>query len=320
MTIVGLDISKKTFHATLFIGGHTSRCTYANSEKGFTDLSRWLAKHQAESGHACMEATGVYWEPVATWLHEQGWTVSVVNPLRIKAFAQTELTRNKTDQVDSFLIARFCQEKQPTAWTPSTPAAKTLQALSRHLEALDKTLTQQRNRLEACREPLVMASLERLMTEIKTEQATIRQQIADHLAHEPELAHRQELLCSIPGIGEATATILMAELPTLESYASSRQVAAQAGVTPKQFQSGTSVHGVPRISRIGNRRLRKALYFPAIVAMRYNPILQPFAERLRDRGKSEKCIICAVMRKLFHLVYGVVKHNAKFDQNFAHVS
>ena len=110
MTILGLDIAKKTFHATLFIGGHTYRRTCANSDKGFADLHRWLTRHHAEPGHACMEATGVYWEPAATWLHQQGWTVSVVNPLRIKAFAQTDLTRNKTDQVDSWLIARVCQE------------------------------------------------------------------------------------------------------------------------------------------------------------------------------------------------------------------
>lgn len=320
MTILGLDIAKKTFHATLFMEGQTYRRTCANSDKGFADLHRWLIKHRAESGHACMEATGVYWEPAATWLHQQGWIVSVVNPLRIKAFAQTELTRNKTDQGDSFLIARFCQEKHPTAWTPPTPAAKTLQALSRHLEALDKMLTQQRNRLEACHEPQVIASLKRLIAEIQAEQATIRQHIEDHLTHEPDLAHRRDVLCSIPGIGAATATILMAELPTLESYTNARQVAAQAGVTPKQFQSGASVQGKPRIAKIGKARLRKALYFPAIVAMRHNPVLQPFAERLRARGKSEMCIVCAVMRKLCHLVYGVVKHDTKFDHNFAHAS
>jgi len=320
MTILGLDIAKKTFHATLFIGGRTVRRTCANSESGFADLADWLTTHQAEPGHACMEATGVYWEPVAAWLHAQGWTVSVVNPLRIKAFADTDLTRNKTDQVDSFLIARFCQEKQPDAWTPPSPAMKTLQVLSRHLDALEKTLTQQRNRLEACRDPLVRDSLQRLMTAIQEEQATMRQQIEQRLATEPDLAHRRDLLCSIPGIGAATAIILMAELPTLEAYASARQIAAHAGVTPKQHQSGTSVHGKPRLSKMGNARLRKALYFPAMVAIRHNPIIMALAERLRARGKTEMCLIGAAMRKLLHLVYGVVKHDTKFDPNFASAS
>lgn len=323
MTILGLDMSKRTFHATLFIEGQKSqtyRRTFANTAKGFAELHRWLTKHQAHTGQACMEATGSYWDAVAQDLSELGWTVSVVNPLRIKAFAQTDLTRNKTDRSDSWLIARFCQEKHPAAWTPPAPDARTLHALSRHLEALDKPLTQQRNRLDACRDPLVRASLMYLIDEIQAEYDRIAQQIRDHIDTHPALSHRHDLLCSIPGIASKTAAALMAELPNLETYENARQVAAYAGLTPKHFQSGTSVHGKPHLSKIGNAHLRKILYFPALSAMTHNPILRAFAERLRDRGKPSMCIIGAVMRKLLHLVYGLVKHDTKFDKNFLHAS
>jgi transposase len=311
MSTLGLDIAKATFHATLLRDGHAvCRHTFANTAAGYAvaDL------------HVCLEATGIYWHDVAAFLHHLDYPVSVVNPLRIKAFAQTQLSRNKTDRYDSWVIARFCQVMQPAPWTPPTAAQSTLTALSRHHDALDKTLTQQRNRLEACREPQVQILLEALIATIQGQMEDLEGLMQQQIVADVTLQHRHELLCSIPGIGSATAIRLLAELPHLTEYASARQVTAHAGVTPKHFQSGTSVAGKPKLSKIGNPRLRKALYFPAIVAIRYNPIISALADRLRARGKTEMCIIGAAMRKLLHLVYGVVKHDAKFDQNFASAS
>lgn len=322
MTILGLDISKKTFHATLLLG-HTNkhnvcRRTFRNQPKGFAELQHWLNKKSVSPDHACMEATGIYWEQVACFLHELGWTVSVVNPLRIKAFAQSDLARNKTDRYDSWLIARFCQEKRPAAWVPPSPAQRKLQALSRHLEALEKTIQQQHNRLEACVDETVQHSLQELITQLEHHIAQITQQIQGHVDDTPELKRDQDLLCSITGIGPKTAHKIMAEVPNMTSYPNARKVAAQAGVTPKHFQSGSSIHGKPKLSKIGNARLRKALYFPAISAIQHNPLIKHFANRLRQHGKTEMCIIGAVMRKLLHLSYGVLKHHQPFDPNFLH--
>jgi transposase len=318
MTIVGLDIAKASFHATCLAQSKRGGRTFKNTTKGFQELHRWLTKKTQAPGHVCMEATGIYWESVALSLHQAGWIVSVVNPLRIKAFAQSELARNKTDQYDSRLIARFCQEKSPAAWTPPSPEQQTLRALVRHLDALHTTRQQQRNRLEACREALVEASLQALIEQLDRQIANVTQQIRQQISSSPTLKQQHKLLCSITGIGAKTAHIILAELPNLAQYANARQVAAQAGLTPKQFQSGTSIHGRPKLSKLGNARLRKALYFPAISAMRHNAILTPFAARLRKNGKPEMSIIGAVMRKLLHLAYGVLKHNTVFDPNYLH--
>ncbi len=316
MTIVGRDIAKASFHATCISQSKSSGRSFKNTEKGFQDLQRWLEKKSQSPGHVCMEATGVYWEQVALFLHQAGWTVSVINPLRIKAFAQSDLARNTTDHYDSRIIARFCQEKTPRTWTPPSPEQRSLQALVRHLDALGHTKQQQRNRLEACRDTVVEESLRSLIDSIDSQMADITQQIQKLIASSPTLKHQKDLLCSITGIGQKSAQVILAELPHLAQFPNARNVAAQAGLTPKQFQSGTSIHGKTTLSKIGNARLRKALYFPAISAMRHNTILTSFAARLRKNGKSEMSIIGAVMRKLLHLAYGVLKHDKKFDPNY----
>jgi transposase len=320
MNTLGLDIAKKTFHATVLSDRPVCRRTFKNTPAGFLDLQKWLTKKSLHTLHVCLEATGAYWQDVAAFLHHLGYSVSVLNPLRIKAFAQSQLARTKTDRYDSWVIARFCQVMCPALWTPPSAPQTTLTALSRYYDALDKTLTQHRNRLEACREPQVRTLLETFIGTIQRQMADLTQLMQQHVAADQMLQHRYELLCSIPGIGALTAIRLLAELPHLAAYASARQVTAYAGVTPKQFQSGTSVAGRPKLSKIGNPRIRKALYFPAMVAIRHNPIISALAERLRARGKSKMCIIGAAMRKLLHLVYGVVKHDTKFDANFASAS
>jgi transposase len=190
--------------------------------------------------------------------------------------------------------------------------------LSRHLEALEKTVRQQHNRLEACVDETVQQSLQTIIRQLEHHITQITQQIQAHVDHTPELKRDQDLLCSIIGLGTKTAHTIMAEVPNMTTYPSARTVAAHAGVTPKHSQSGISIHGKPKLCKMGNARLRKALYFPAISAIQHNPLITQFANRLRQHGKSEMCIIGAVMRKLLHLSYGVLKHRQSFDPNFLH--
>jgi transposase len=129
------------------------------------------------------------------------------------------------------------------------------------------------------------------------------------------LKEQSELLQTIPGIGKRTAHLLLAEIE-FKRYDSARQIAAQAGVTPRWRQSGTSLKQTA-LSKLGNARLRKALYFPAIVARQHNEIIREFASRLKKRGKTPMQIVCAAMRKLLHIAFGVLKHKRAFDSSLA---
>jgi len=315
--ILGIDISKRYFDATLrHAGGQTSYARFANEPSGIETLLGWLSEQGVQSLHACMEATDLYWEAVAERLYGQGYTVSVVNPARIKGFALSQLRRNKTDKQDSAVIAAFCAALTPPAWQPLSETQRTLRALERHRDDLLQMLTQQKNRAASSKDPNVLASLQRILDNLQQELAQVEQQIADLVAQNETLRQHKALLCSIKGIGAITAHKLMAEFNDLPHYASARAAAADAGLTPAHYESGDTVRRKPKLAKIGKAAIRRILYFPAITAMRFNPILRPFAERLRQRGKPEKLIIAAVMRKLLHIAYGVLKHRSPFDPNW----
>jgi transposase len=312
---LGLDVSKLKFNACLMReGGKLRHRVFPNDPEGFSQLSDWLKQQQIKQVHACLEATGAYGDALAVYLHEQAHTVSVVNPAAIKAYAQSRLSRTKTDRVDAALIAGFCAERKPPAWHPPAPQLRELQALVRRLDSLVEMRTMEENRLlSGITVAAVRESVEELRAhlseQIKRTEALIRAHIGSH----PTLKRQRELLDSIPGIGEATAAVLLAEVPDIKEYRSARQVAAFAGLVPRERQSGSSVRGRVRLSKIGNARLRKALYFPAITAIRCSPFFQTWVVGLRQRGKSKMSVIGAVMRKLVHLAYGVLKTGQPFD-------
>ena len=194
--------------------------------------------------------------------------------------------RTKTDSVDAALSARFCAAIKPSFWKPTPFEVKELQALLRRLESLTQMYQQEENRLETA--TVSVAKLTRAHLEyIKEQQAEIKKMISDYFDQHPHLKQQRELLTSIPGIGEQTAAVLLAEVGRIEDYKNARQLAAYAGLTPCERSSGTSVHGKTRLSCTGNVRLRKALYMPAVVAMRCNPLLKAMTERLLGRGHGQ---------------------------------
>lgn len=309
---LGIDISKDSFHVELSINHKLRHRRFSNRKAGFTELCAWLMKHKASLVHACLEATGPYGEALALYLHEQGHTVSVVNPARIKAFGQSELLRNKDDRPDAGLIRRFCEKQQPAAWTPAPPQWRELQALTRHLENLLETRQQQINRLEVTNAKQVAQSLRKLVTQLDAEIKRTERQINDHVDRHPELRQQCQLLESIPGIGKRTATKLLAEIEDFSHYKSARQVAAYAGLTPRNTRSGT-IRGQTRLSKTGNARVRKALFLPAMVAKRHNPVVRGFCQRLAQHGKNKMQLVGAAMRKLIHIAFGVLKSGKVFD-------
>lgn len=316
-TTLGIDIAKATFQAALLHNQKLHHHRFDNTATGFAQLQTWLVKHRCKRLHACLEATASYGDDLAYFLYQVGHTVSIVNPARIKGFAQSELQRNKTDKLDAALIARFCQQKQPEAWTPPPVEIKQLQGLVRRLEALQEMRQQESNRLEQVgKQALISESLEKIIAALDSEIGRLRQLIKDHIDQHPHLRRERDLLLSIPGIGETTAAWLLSEVQ-VSAYGSARQVAAHAGLTPQHHQSGTSVRGRTKLSKTGNRRLRRALYMPALSAKHYNPIIRAFCQRLEKRGKRPMEIVGAAMRKLLHIAYGVLKSGKAFDPSFA---
>lgn len=312
---LGIDISKDSFHVELSVANKLRHKRLANDPEGFAALDAWLAKHRVARVHACLEATGTYGEDLALHLVQQGHLVSVVNPARIKAFGQSELLRNKDDRVDAGLIRRFCEKQQPPAWQPAAPEVRELQALTRHLENLIESRQQEENRLQAGpKSKAVLKSLRQLVRYFDGEIKRTEKQIKDHLAAHPELHKQCALLESIPGIGPATATKLLAECGSFDNYRSARELAAQAGLTPRNNRSG-KLYVKTKLSKTGNSRLRKALFLPAMVAKRHNPIVRSFCLRLAGNGKNKMQILGAAMRKLIHIAFGVLKSGNAFNPN-----
>jgi transposase len=313
--VLGIDIAKLKFNVCLI--QHTGKPKHKvlpNTATGFEQLLDWLSKQGVQTVHACLEATGAYGEALALFLHQAGHPVSMVNPAAIKAFAQSRLSRTKTDRVDAELIARFCRAQAPGEWTPPAPEVRELPALVRRLEALIEMRVAEENRLSAgSTVELVRQSVEEHLAHLNEQIKRTQELLGAHINAHPTLRRQSQLLDSIPGIGETTAALLLAEVTDITQYRSARQVAAYAGLVPRERQSGTSVRGRTRLSKIGNARLRRALYFPAVTALRCSPFFQAWAEGLRQRGKSKMSVICAVMRKLVHLAYGVLKSGQPFD-------
>lgn len=314
---LGIDLAKETFHACLLSDRGDARKVFPNTARGFAQLAAWLKNRHADEVHICMEATGSYWEALALYLHSHKQHVSVVNPARIKAFAQSELLRTKTDAVDAALIARFCRSQSPERWQPPPPEIRALQALMRHYEHLKTTRAQQSVYAQSSEAAIVTASIREVIATLDEQIAQVERKVRQHFDDHPDLKRRRDLLTSIPGIGETTAGAILSEIPHLDRFESAKAVAAFAGLSPRERRSGTSIHGRPRMCKTGNARIRKALYMPAMVAVRFNPTLRIFAERLLAAGKHKRLIIGAVMRKLLVLAYGILRSGVAFDVNYA---
>ncbi len=317
VTTIGIDISKESFDVAILRDEQYQLAHFENKPGGYRKLVKWLKKREAEGGHVCLEATGRYGQALAIYLHEAGYPVSVVNPARIKAYAASQLKRNKTDKEDAKVIAHFCASQKPSHWTPPAAEVLELQMLVRRVDSLKGMRTQEMNRRQAGQSSeVVQANIEDHIAYLNEQIKTLEKEIKELIDNHPELKRQKELLVSIKGISDITAAKFLAEVPDVNQFKTAAQLAAYVGVTPRQKTSGTSVRGKSHISKMGNSRLRAAFYMPAISAMKWNPIVIPLVERLQKRGKLPKVIIGAVMRKLIHLAFGVLKTGKPFDPNY----
>jgi transposase len=317
MTPMGIDIAKRTCQVSVQVGAKRRHHSFTNVTSGHVALLAWVTRLEIERVHAAMEATGTYGETLATVLVDAGHVVSVVNPAAVTAFAASQLRRTKTDRVDADVLLDFVVAHQPPAWTPWPADVRALQGLVRRIDAVQDMLTQERNRLAAGGLiAAVVTSLTRHIATLEAELADLEAQVRAHLDQHPGLRAQRDLLVTIPGIGVATAARLLAECRSITAFGSARAYAAFSGLVPRDRQSGTLV-GRARLAKVGSARLRRALYFPALTACRHNPVLRAFRAKLLAAGKHKMVIVAAVMRKLLHTVYGVLKSEKPFDAELA---
>ena len=317
--VLGIDIAQDTFDVALRNGedvcgtGHFDNC-----DTGFESLRRWLENRQVESLHACMEATSRYGIALATFLHAHGYDVSIVNPSRIYNYGRSQLSRTKTDKADALLIADFCVTQTPSLWEPPSDFHTELQALTRYLNDLKTTRTQEKTRLRSnIPSHSVNNAIEDHIGYLNKQIEQVEQEIRELLKQDDEHREKVKLLTSIPGIGLITAAKFLAEVPDVSAFPQARQLAAFAGLCPTEHRSGTSVRKKSRLSKTGSKRLRTMFFMSALsVKKNGNPLISPLIDRMEKEGRADKIIIGAIMRKLLHIAYGVLKTGKPFDPKY----
>ncbi len=314
-------MSKAKLDCTLLLDSQTLRSrskTVSNSAAGFVHLIEWVqrqAQGSAAEVVAALEPTGKYHEALALALYEAGMTVVMVNPAQLRQFAQGLAVRTKTDGKDSLVLARYALQPERVIWQPAPAEVRQLQALIGRLETVETELRRELNRREAAElghDPqLVQGSIADAIEFWIGEQTKLQQAIDEHIDHHPGLKAERERLLSIPAVGPKTANRMLCVLSSRDFHSAS-QAAAFIGLTPVEHQSGSSIRGRPHLSKCGNARVRAALYMAAVVAIRHNPDVRALYERLLQRGKAKLSALCAAMRKLVHICFGVLKNQQDY--------
>lgn len=302
--IIGVDVSKLTLDvAALSDAGEVEHVQVQNDPQGHQALVTWLERFQGPK--VALEATSSYHQHLVQTLQEHGVSVSVLNPAQVSYFVKSNYRRNKTDKADALWLALYLKERKPL---PTPPANNLLSSLARELQALTNDLSRLKNRLDAAQagrvHPEVVKSLKRRISQLEAERGALEAE----LKRETSKTRKQQLdlLTSIPGVGWRTACQLLAELGDINRFASPRKLVAFAGLTPAQFVSGSSVAKRSRITKLGSSHLRKLLYMPSLTAIRWNPVIREFFERLVARGKSRKAALVACMGKLLKIIHAVL--------------
>lgn len=316
-SFLGIDVGKAELFCHLI--GPAEPCSecFDNTSTGIRQLIKWLAKTApCDQLRACLEQTGHYGDAVVAALYQtHPGGIHLVNPHRIKAFGMQKLRRNKSDTADAKLIARFLKSEhlELLPWHPRSPDQQRITELSRYADSLTADSARLKTKLEAQPEKSITASIKRRIRSQEKELADTRAGIAKLIKANPELLAKSQLLKSIPGLGEVSTQIVIAELPDLAEFTDARQLAAWAGLTPQHHDSGTSGRTRTPITKIGSVHLRRGLFMPAMTARVFNPLLKTFADRLLENGKKPKQIIIAVMRKLLHQIYGILKSGLPYN-------
>lgn len=299
---VGVDVCKD--YLDVYLHPFGERLRLPNNSAGIRRLKRILARYRVAL--VVVEATGKYHRLLHRSLHQSGFAVAVVNPLRARLFAEASGQLAKTDRVDAESLARLGEALGPQAKPPAPEALEALQELVRARDAAIAERTALANRLAASRTGFLRRELKRRLASLDRHLERLAAEIARRIAADPVLARRQAVLVSIPGIGPVVAAELIAELAELGSL-DRRAIASLAGLAPFADDSGQAMG--QRHIKGGRFHARRALYWAALAAARHNPELQTFYARLREAGKKPKVALVAVMRKIVVLANTLLKED-----------
>jgi transposase len=317
---VGVDVSQQSLdvRARNASSAEARPAQFANTPAGHRQLIKWSTKG-GRSARVVLEATGLYSLDLALALDAAPRIeVMVVNPRAARKFAEACLQRSSTDATMALALQEYAARMEFVAWVPPSVAVRELRAIARRLAALTVEKTRELNRQHAAGAsedtPAVVANdvavnvrhLERRIAELERHAVTL-------ISTTPELKQAYDCVLSVCGIAQTSAIQLLGEILVLPADMTVRQWVAHSGLDVRHVRSGTSVHKVPRISKQGNAHLRRALYMPALVATQYEPHVRAFYEQLVAAGKRPLQAVVAVMRKLLHAIYGMLKTNTPFD-------
>lgn len=326
MNTVGIDVSKQKLDCLwlrdIQTGKRKTR-VFRNTPADHRQLVRWITKAagcEPDQVQCVMEATGIYHEALAQNLHDAGIRVAVVNPARIKAHAGSLGARNKTDKKDSFVIAHYGATMHPEAWQPEAPEVRELKALIARLQAVEKDLQREQNRLEKATisqsSVVVCQSIQEMIGALEQQRQALQDEIDRHIDNYPRLKQDRALLESIPGIGSVVSSVMLSVIHS-RPFKTATECSAFLGLNPVIEESGTSLNRRSRLSKRGNAQVRAKLYMASIVAIQHNPDIKHQYERLLRRGKSKMAALGAAMRKLVQICFGVIKHQCKYQPQVA---
>lgn len=313
---LGIDVSKEHLDIFCRAEDRTRRHRFPNTPQGHQALLTWLGH---EPTRCCLEASGRYSIDVALALVQaEHFEVMVANPRAVKNFREASMRRSKTDALDAEVLCDYAQRMPFEAWQPPDQAHRELQAITRRIQALTVERAREKNRLHAVASSqtasrVVINDIEVNLRHLTRRIDELLRQARKVVCASDPLQEAFEHLLSIPGVAHKSATLLLGEIALLPDDMSVREWVAYAGLDPKRHVSGTSVEQRERISKVGNARLRRALYMPALVAVQHNPHVRAFYDKLLSKGKKPIVATVAVMRKLLHAIFGMLKHGQDFD-------
>ena len=266
----------------------------------------------------CLEATGIYHFDLAIALHDAGVLLMVVNPKASHNFAKVLMKNSKTEAVDAHTLAEYAARMDFVAWTRPSDETLKLRSFARRINALTGQKAAAKNHLHALTSTqetpkAVLRDAKLAITQLEKRIDRLTADALILIGKHSELTRILALLIGIKGIGETSAIALMGELLLLPPGLSHREWVKFAGLDPRSFDSGKSVHKKTRISKAGNAHIRSALYMPALSAKQHDPHVKAYFQHLVDNGKKPLQAVCAIMRKLLHAIHGMLKHNKPYD-------
>lgn len=325
---LGIDVSKRTLSLCLasvhmdLSKSFDPRDDVLNDQEGFTELERWLTSHRSEGVDLSivMEATGVYHEGIAMYLFERGYAVSIMQSGRVKKYAQSLDQRSKTDALDSKMLSMLGCERRLRKWEPPSPVLQDLKLLSRERSTLLKEKLILSNRLDALKSGVhvnkrTVKRYQKRIDLIKKQMVDIELEMSEIVSVDPVLSEKFDYLRSIPGVSFILTATVVAETGGFDLITSAKQLTSYAGYDVVLRESG-SYRGRTTISKQGNRRIRAVMHMPSMTAIRVNPTLKPFYQRLKEKKSKPIVALVAVQRKLLILMFELWKKNEYYDAEY----